>query len=143
MNVTPTQISLLEALEHIQKEYGFADNKMLRRYYNNREGSGLPFFDWFGSLRKKPGAAKVYQKTIYRNIKKLEQVGLVKVLHKPLGKKKRDVYVMSKDGVKHIERMRLKQQVISTLNSRLEVLQARLKQKFWIFDTLDMGKRNI
>jgi hypothetical protein len=134
MNITSTQISLLEALEHLQREYGFADNKILRNYYNNREGSGLPFFDWFGSLGKRPGGAKVYQKTIYRNVKKLEQTGLVKVLHKPLGKKKRDVYVLSREGVKYIERMRLKEKVVSALNSRLEILQTGLRQKIWTVD---------
>jgi hypothetical protein len=136
MNIKPSQVSLLEALEYLQKEYGFVDNKMLRNYYNNREGSGLPFFDWFGSLRKRPGGAKVYQKTIYRNIKKLEQLGLVKVLHKPLGKKKRDVYVLTEDGARYIERMKLKEKVITLLNSRLEILQAGLRQKMWTVDTV-------
>jgi hypothetical protein len=135
MNVTPSQISLLEALEYTQKEYGFADNKILRDYYNNREGSGLHFFDLFGSLRKKPGGAKVYQKTIYRNAKKLEQLGLVKVMHKPLGKKKRDVYVLSNEGVKYIGMMRLREKVINNLNSRFEILQTRLRQKMWTVDS--------
>jgi len=139
MDVTPSQVSLLEALEHMQKEYGFADNKMLRGYYNNREGSGLPFFDWFGSLKKRPGA-KIYQKTIYRNMKKLEELELAKVLHKPLGKKKRDVYILTKAGVDYIQKMRLKQQVIGTLNSRLDILQSRLKQKVWTADTVKVIK---
>lgn len=135
--LTRTQISLLEALEYLEKEYGSVDNKALCSYYQNREGSGLPFFDYYGNLWQNPGTP-IYRKTIYRNIKKLEALGLVLIESRPLGRKKRNIYFLTEKGNGYLEQVKLKEETITTLSSYLNVLQARFKHKLWTFGKWNM-----
>ena len=122
MGLTARQKSILEAIAYVQRECGKASNKAVREYYDKRQGSGLAFFHGFTGK----GAP---QKTIYRNVLRLESLGMVKVLRKKVGRKRLDYYELNKEGAATLQRERLREKVTRTLPGLLEIIQAPLPAK--------------
>jgi DNA-binding MarR family transcriptional regulator len=131
MSVTPTQLSLLEALEYKSIENTKATNRMLRNYYVKREGIGLNFFNLFGRLRENPGLP-INRKTISKAIRQLAAAGLVKVDESHLGKKRLDIYQLTEKGRDALKRQIILYRLKKNVETCFDAAQAKYQSRYWV-----------
>ncbi|MDD5317421.1 MAG: helix-turn-helix transcriptional regulator [Candidatus ainarchaeum sp.] len=121
-------MATLEAIWFLCRRSGRAENRLIRDYFEGGCGAVLDFSVPFAPFSKRK---KVHQKTVYRNVLRLESAGLVRVERKMLGKRRLDHYRITPAGSEKLKLERVKRRVSRVLPAFFDVLQAPAGGNLW------------